>query len=196
MVLTSLTTHFPFRRTAGLALVSLATLACSSGTSDAQGPTPRSERRAPIKTYFDPQAHALDEATARKVIAVMRAWTPPEPKAPKELQESGDIVGAMKYVLENAFTMVAARELTEQNSTATIDGSPLLVAAVHGQGLSSREFAKALITFQIATLDIGLRDMAAANGITHPRELVGVHKANTDLVRKLTAEGAIPSGWF
>ena len=126
----------------------------------------------------------------------MRAWTPPEPKAPKELKESGDFVGAMQYVLENAFTMVAARELCEQNSTATIDASPLLMAAVYSQGLSSREFATALVTFQMTSMHVGLLDMLASQGIKHPKELAGIEKANADLVRKLTAEGAIPSGWF
>src|SRR5688572_10690953 len=151
MARASLTTHLPFRRTAGLALLSVATLACGGGSSDAQGSTAQSGGRAPVhKVHFDAHRHQLDEASARKVVAVMRAWTPPEPELPNELEASGDIVGAMKYALERAFTTVAHRELTEQNSTATIDGTPLLKAAIVGQGLTSREFAKALLALQVA----------------------------------------------
>ena len=99
-------------------------------------------------------------------------------------------------MLERAFTTVAYRELAEQNSTATIDGTPALTAAIAGQGLSSRDFAKALIALQMAKLEMETREMVVATGAKVNYELRGTLKANADLVRRLKTEGGFPSGWF
>jgi hypothetical protein len=197
MARASLTNQSSLRRSAGLALLLLATLACGGGTSDAQeATTARARRSAGAKVPMDPHAYLLNEAEARQVVAVMRAWTPPVPEVPQEIKQSGDIIKVFEYGLEHSFTVVAHRELTEQNSTATIDSVPALQAAIARAGLSSRQFAKALLALQTATMDVGFRDMAALQGAKHPGELFGTAKANAELVRKLTAEGAIPSGWF
>lgn len=192
----SFTTLLPFRRTAGLAVLSLATLACG-WPSDALGSTAQAPRKTGIqKVHFDPSSHLVDEPTARKVVAVMRAWTPPLPKPSKQHRDDLNLVGGMQDMLERAFTTVAYRELAEQNSTATIDGTPALTAAIAGQGLSSRDFAKALIALQMAKLEMETREMVVATGAKVNYELRGTLKANADLVRRLKTEGGFPSGWF
>jgi hypothetical protein len=126
MARTSLTTLLPLRRTAVLAALSLATLACGR-PDEALGSMAQSTAKAAAKkATFNPHNNPLDEATARKVVAVMQAWTPPVPEPSAKAKAEGDLVGGMKDVLERAFTNVVYVELVEQDSTATIDGTPAL----------------------------------------------------------------------
>jgi hypothetical protein len=196
MARASLTTRPPLRRTAALAVLTLATLACGR-PDEALGSAAQSTAKAGVKkAAFDPHTNPLDEATARKVVAVMRAWTPPVPEPSAKATADGNFTAGMKDVLERAFTNVVYVELVEKDSTATIDATPALRVAVVGQGMSSREFAKGMLTLQMAILAEGFAEMARANGGTYAYK-PGVNQAAViQIVRKLKAEGAIPSDWF
>jgi hypothetical protein len=187
-------TSRPIRRLAALAAVSLATVACGSGATEARVAGQATVRTATTTKRFSADYHPLDEATVRKVAAVMRAWTPPEPPPPRS-DDPANFTRNMKEAFESTFTVVVSKELIEKDSTATIDRTLPLKAAIVSQGLSSRTFAESLMAIQAASLAIDLGDFFKSMGNPAP-EPSGIRKANMDLVRKVRAEGALPTGWW
>jgi hypothetical protein len=197
MPIRSLTsTAGPIRRIATLAALSLATVACGSGAMEARASAGQSNgRTAASRPRFSADNYPLDEATVRKVAAVMRAWTPPE--LPPRRVDPENVMKGMQEALESTFTVVVSKDLMEKDSTATIDRTAPLTAAIASQGLSSRKFAEALMAVQAASVAIDLGDFLAANGGGKPAwEPSDIAKANIALIRKARADGALPTGWW
>jgi hypothetical protein len=183
----------PLRRVAALAALSVATLACG-GPMAASAPAGQAEgRAAPSRPRYSAEHYPLDEATVRKVGAVIRAWTPPEPELPKRRAEG--VVDAMQMAIESTFTTHVAKDL-KADSTATIDATPPLKAAIVQQGLSSRTFAEALLAVQAASFAIGMEHALQGAAPDPALETPPTLKANVELVRRMRAEGVLPAHWW
>jgi hypothetical protein len=188
------TTVLLLGRIATLAMLSITALACG-GPAAASTPADHDVpgRAAVRRARYSPEQYPLDDATVRKVAAVIRAWTPPAPDVPKKT-DPGDVVGAMQDAMEQTFTARIARDL-QAGSTATIDATPALEAEIVRQGLSSRTFAEALLAVQAARW--GLDFEAALPEATRDADAPGeTAKANRALVRKVRAEGLLPKDWW
>lgn len=186
------TTSRRIRHTAALATLSLATLACG-GTGDAAASSQRRSSDAVRASGFAAENHPLDEATVRKVVAVMRAWSPPA-LAPPKGEDARSVPRVLEYGIRNSFTAVVQRELADRNSTATIDGTPPLKAAIAGQGLSSREFVMALLAFQAARINDDLNASLTAIG-AEPAQLPAILKRNIEVIRSAGPKEELPSWW-
>src|SRR5688572_18300025 len=185
------------RRTAALAALSLATLACSPVDGDAQA-TRLKGIDVPVvnRAGYSPGRYPLDEATVRKVVAVMRAWTPPRPER-RKAKEGESFFAAAEEALLRSFPTIVVRELMIENSTATIDGTATLKAAIASQGLSSRTFAEALCAYKEASVTMAVADISHAQVGKDGYTPGPVLTKNMDLIRRMqTSEGlAYPSGW-
>ena len=171
-------------RTRTIAVLTLAALACG-GTGAAAASPQREASKAVWAMGRAAEQHPLDEATARKVVTIMRAWKPaplPKPKG----QDAENVLSIMEYGIWNSFTAVVQRELADQNSTATIDGTPALKAAITSQGMSSREFVLALLAYQAARLADDLMS-------TIPHEPTAVVKRNIEVLRRIGPKKELPS---
>jgi hypothetical protein len=182
---------------ATLAAAAVATIACSTAQGQAQAPRSAGAAAATItRSGYSAHDHALDEATIDKVLAVMRAWTPPDP--PKPTGTPAEVFDAvMKQAVETSLQTGLYDELA-RNSTATIDATPALKAAIVGQGLSSREFAEALFAFQVTVLAVDLGDMGKWMGVKDGYKPGPVMTRNMDLVRRMRAakgEGSVSWLW-
>ena len=186
MARASLSRHLPFRRAAGFAALALATLACT-GAGGAAAPSQERSSDAVLASGRAAEERPLDEATVRRVVAVMRAWTPP-PLPPPKGKEGENVIRVLDYGIRNGFTAVVQRELADHNSTATIDGTPPLKAAIVAQGMSSREFVEALLAFQAARINGDLAESLRF-------ELTGVLKRNVEVIRRVGSKKELPSWW-
>src|SRR5687768_4108249 len=92
---THTTTHRVIRRTAALAALSLATFACG-GSGDAAASSQRRSDDAVIASGMAAERRPLDEATVRKVVAIMRAWQP-ERRPPTKSENPEDVLSAMEH---------------------------------------------------------------------------------------------------
>jgi len=185
-------THRFIRRTAALAALSLATFACG-GTGDAAASSQRRSSDAVLASGSAAENRPLDEATVRKVVAVMRAWKP-APLPPPRGEDAKSFTSLLEYRIWNGFTAVVQRELADQNSTATIDGTALLKAAIVRQGLSSREFVLALLAFQAARINDDLHASLKATGAAAP-PLREVLQRNIEVIRRVGPKEELPSWW-
>jgi len=173
-------------------------LACGGGqaqstkSTGAEASKATQPRRA---TSYSPLTYKLDEATVRKVAAVMRAWDPkgPPPKSedPKELAAYWGKMSA-----GSDLTNKIGKELIYENSTATVDSTPELKAAIEKQGMSSREFVEAALAYTNA---LGMLDVEGLEKIYGKQEgkpaftPTGVFKENVELVRRMNKEEELPS---
>lgn len=188
----------------GLAVLTLPTTACSG---DAQGGSPQTttSRAADARGRFDPKAYPLDEAGVRKLAAVMRAWDPkgPEPGT-QDPNVYVDPMARMRKGVDFENTIVA--ELTEHDSTATIESVPELKAAIAREGLSPRQFAEMYLAYKTAEGQLmvtGLSQLAGAvSGTASPNapqpapESSGVFEKNLELLRRMDKEGTLPPSWW
>jgi hypothetical protein len=175
-------------RIAALAALSLATIA--GANAEARGQAPRTDAAARPGTSaprFSPEYHPLDAATVRKVVAVMRAWTPPPPPKPTGA-DAESLPRIMEFRMRHMFISVVARELSEQDSTATIDATPPLRAALVREGLSSREFAKGMLAFKAAQFANDINPLV-------PHTPTAVVQQNIAVIRGVGASHALPSWW-
>jgi hypothetical protein len=181
----------------GFAVLTLPTAACRG---DAQGASPRTGEGRGAK--YDPKTYALDEARVRKLAAVMRAWDPkgPEPKS-DDPNVFVDKMGWMRKGVE--FENKVVIDLTERNSTATLESVPELKAAIAREGLSTREFAEAYLAYKTAEGELlvaGLsqlaRGVAGTSAAQQPEpKYSGVFKDNIELVGRMDKEGTLPRWW-
>jgi hypothetical protein len=185
-------THRFIRRTAALAALSLATFACG-GTKDAAASSQRRGDHAVIASGIAAEYRPLDEATVRKIVAIMRAWQP-ERVPPPSGDKAKDLLSAMDHRIQNRFTAVVQRELAERNSTATIDGTAPLKAAIVREGLSSREFVLALLAFLVARQNDDLNAYLKLTG-GKPAELSAALQRNIEIIRSIGPKEELPSGW-
>lgn len=187
----------------GLAVLTLPTTACSG---DAQGGSPQATSpAAKAPGRFDPKTYPLDEAAVRKLGAVMRAWDPkgPEP-ATQDPNVYVDPMARMRKGVE--FENKLVTELTEHNSTATIESVPELKAAIAREGLSPRQFAELFIAYKTAEGQLmvsGLSQLAGAVSGTAPPKATqpaptssGVFEKNLELLRRMDKEGTLPPSWW
>lgn len=186
-----------------LAVLTLLAAACRG---DAQGGAPQatSSPRAAGGGAFDPKTYPLDETRVRKLAAVMRAWDPkgPEP-ATQDPNVYVDPMARMRKGVDFENTIVA--ELTEHNSTATIESVPELTAAIAREGLSPREFAEMYLAYKTAEGHLvvtGLSQLAGAVSGTAPSSppepaptSSGVFENNLELLRRMDKEGTLPPSW-
>jgi hypothetical protein len=184
-------------------LLTLPTAACSG---DAQGGNgqPRGAASAP-RGKFDPKNYALDEAKLRKLAAVMRAW---DPKGPEPTSQDPNVfvdpMARMRKGVEFENKVVA--DLTERNSTATIESVPELKTAIAREGLSPREFAELYLAYKTAEGQLmvtGLSQLAGAVSGTAPQNAPqpaaaasGVFENNLELLRRMDKERTLPPSWW
>jgi hypothetical protein len=147
----------------GFAVLTLPTAACRG---DVQGTSPQTTSRAGDGggAKYDPKAYALDEVKVRKIAAVMRAW---DPKGPEPTSDDPNVfVDRMSWMRKGVeFENKVVAELTERNSTATLESVPELRAAVAREGLSPRQFAEAYLAYRTAEGELlvaGLEQLAGA----------------------------------
>ncbi len=197
-------THRLICGTAAVAALSLATVACSSAEGEAQAARTRGGAVPRVnQSGYSAEFYPLDEDTVRKVVAVMRAWTPPEPtsksfhekiEGPDQLsaEEAGSILAARWDAIEKTFLPVVRRDLMA-DSTATIDGTPALKAAIASQGLSSRRFAEAMLAYHATLANIDVGDLL--NAEFGKSEVLVKNRA---LIRRMRASegGELPSWWW
>ena len=100
----------------------------------------------------------------------------------------------IEYDIRNRFSFVVQQELADRNSTATIDSTAPLKAAIVSQGLSSREFVLALLAFQAARLNDGVSTSLKALGGKAP-ELTPILKQNIEVIRRVGPTEDLTSGW-
>lgn len=184
----------------GLALLTLPTTACRG---DAQGGSPHATTAASdARGPFDPKTYPLDEAGVRKLAAVMRAWDPkgPEPSS----DDPNGYVNTMARMRKGIdFENKVVLDLTERNSTATIESVPELRAAIAREGLSPREFAEMYLAYKTAEghlMVTGLSQLAGAvAGTSTPTQTEpkpsGVFAANIALIQRMDKEEELPSRW-
>jgi hypothetical protein len=183
----------------GLAVLTLPTTACSG---DAQGGGAQTTTRtADAFGRFDPKAYPLDEAKLRKLAAVMRAW---DPKGPEPATQDPNVyVDPMARTRKGVdFENKVVAELTEHNSTATIESVPELKAAIAREGLSPREFAEMYLAYKTAEghlMVTGLGQLAGAVSGTAPQNAPqpaakssDVFENNLELLRRMDKEGTLP----
>ena len=187
----------------GLAVVTLPTTACRGDAPGDPGQT--TSAAASPRGRFDPKTYPLDEAGVRKLAAVMRAWDPkgPEP-ASQDPNVYVDPMARMRKGVDFENTIVA--ELTERNSTATIESVPELKAAIAREGLSPREFAEMHLAYKTAEGQLmvtGLSQLAGAVSGTAPPnapqaapKASGVFENNLELLRRMDKEGTLPPSWW
>jgi len=184
---------------ASLVVLLFATLACegeqtSAGAGEAQAERPAATRGS----GYSPLKYPLDEAKVRKVAAVMREWDPAGP--PPESEDPNELAAYWSRMragvdLQNTI----GRELLNENSTATIDNNLELMAAIRRQGLSSREFAEAMLAYTNAmgALDVEALEEFYGDESGRPSELqkmmTGVFKDNVELIRRMSEEEDLPS---
>jgi hypothetical protein len=186
-----------------LAVLTLPAAACSG---DAQGGSPQATNRAAdARGRFDPKTYPLDEAQVRKLATIMRAW---DPKGPEPTSQDPNVyVDPMARMRKGvAFENKIVTELTEQNSTATIESVPELKAAIAREGLSPREFAELYLAYKTAEGQLmvtGLSQLAGAVSGTAPRNAPqpapkpsGVFENNLELLRRMDKEGTLPPSWW
>jgi hypothetical protein len=186
----------------GLAALTLPTAACGG---DAQGGSAPASRAANAGGRFDPKAYPLDEPKVRKLAAVMGAWDPkgPEPTT-QDPNVHVDPMARMRKGVEFENKIVA--ELTNQNSTATIESVPELKAAIAREGMSPREFAEMYVAYKTAEGQLmvtGLSQLAGAVSGTAPRKAPaatpkasGVFEDNLELLSRMDKEGTLPPSWW
>ena len=186
-------THRVIRRTAALAALSLATFACGGTRASAASPQQHKSTDAVRALGSAAERHPLDEATVRKVVAIMRAWKPAPPPPPRG-EDAKDMFSVIEYDMRNRFSFVVQQELADRNSTATIDGTAPLKAAIVSQGLSSREFVLALLAFQAARFNDGVSTSLKGLGGQAP-ELPPILKQNIEVIRRVGPTNDLTSGW-
>ena len=187
----------------GLALLTISTTACRG---DAQGGRPHATTAASdARGRFDPKTYPLDEAGVRKLAAVMRAW---DPKGPEPTSQDPNVyVDPMARMRKGVdFENKVVRELTEHNSTATIESVPELKAAIAREGLSPREFAEMYLAYKTAEGQLmvtGLSQLAGAVSGTAPPnapqaapKVSGVFENNLALLRRMDKDGTLPPSWW
>ena len=173
-----------------LVVLLFATLACEGEQTTAGAATGGSG--------YSPLTYPLDEAKVRKVAAVMREWDPTGP--PPESEDPNELAAYWSKMragvdLQNTI----GRELLYESSTATIDNNPELKAAIRRQGLSSREFAEAMLAYTNAmgALDVEALGEIYGDASGPPPELqkmmTGVFKDNVELIRRMSEEEDLPS---
>jgi hypothetical protein len=191
MTIRTKTSHRLIRRTVVLAALSLATFAWGGTGRAAASSQLRDGDGAVIASGLAAENHPLDEATVRKLVAIMRAWQPERRPSAKN-EDPNDLLSAMERRTQNRFIAMVQRDLAVRNSTATIDATAPLKAAIVGHGLSSREFAVALLAFEVARQNDDLRTYLKATGGT-PAELPPVLQRNIEIIRRVGPREALPS---
>lgn len=198
----SLASRLLLRCLCGLAVLTLPTTACSGDAQGGGGQTTSAAANA--RGRFDPKTYALDEAGVRKLAAVMRAWDPkgPEPSS----DDPNGYVNTMARMRKGIdFENKVVLDLTERNSTATIESVPELKAAIAREGLSPREFAEMYLAYKTAEghlMVTGLSQLAGAVAGTStptPTEAEpkpsGVFAANIELIQRMDKDEELPSWW-
>jgi hypothetical protein len=173
-----------------------AAIACNRDAQGTAGGSSRESARAPAnRSNYSPLSYPLDDAKVRKVAAVMRAWDPkgPPPKSedPKELAAYWGKLSA-----GSDFTNKIGKELIYENSTATVDSTPELKAAIEKQEMSSREFVEAALAYTnaLGALDVeGLEKFYGKQDGKPAFTPTGVFKENVELVRRMNKEEELPS---
>lgn len=187
----------------GLAVLTLPTTACRG---DAQSTSPHATTAASdARGRFDPKTYPLDEARVRKLAVVMRAW---DPKGPEPTSQDPNVyVDPMARMRKGVdFENTIVLELTEQNSTATIESVPELKAAIAREGLTPREFAEMYLAYKTAEGQLmvtGLSQLAGAVSGTAPSnaprpgpDSSAVFESNLELLRRMDKEGTLPPSWW
>jgi hypothetical protein len=171
----------------GLTLLVLP-LACRSEAQGANSQAGASAQKAGGSTY-SPLTYRLDEATVRKVAAVMREWDPKGPP-PKTDEEAAAYWGKLGAGAD--FGNKVGREFVDKGTTTEVERIPELKAAIARQGLTLREFVQALLAYSNAMgyMDVegmgfldaqGRADAAAGKpGV----KASGVFKENIELLRR------------
>jgi hypothetical protein len=135
----------------------------------------------------------------------MRAWDPrgPEPSS----DDPNAYVNTMARMRKGIdFENKVVLELTQQNSTATIESVPELKTAIAREGLSPREFAELYLAYKTAEGELmvtGLSQLAGAVSGTAPQNAPkpgpkpsGVFANNLELLRRMDKEGTLPPSWW
>jgi hypothetical protein len=172
-------------------------LGCGSGAQEAGSANAGATQSARSRktSGYSPLSYPLDETKVRRVAAIMREW---DPKGPPPKSEDPNELAAYwaKLSAGGDFSNKIGKELIYENSTATVDSTAALKAAIEKQGMSSRDFVEALLAYTNAMGALDVEGLEKVYGKQEGKPAftpTGVFKENVELVRRMNKQEDLPS---